>query len=244
MSTTERTPETHAGDPERLDGDPWHAREAAAAVAALGSDAERGLTQAEAAERLARDGPNEITGEKPPSVWAIALAQLRDPMNLMLVAVTVVSFVIGEVSTGVIVAFLILLNVVLGTRQELKARASVDALSKMQVPQTRVLRTGQLVQVPAIDVVPGDIVQVEAGDIVPADGRIMRSATLETQEAALTGESAPIAKDAAVVPRRGCAARRPHEHAVPEHVGDARDRRRWSSPRPAWRPRWARSPRC
>ena len=111
-------------------------------MAALGSDADNGLTQAQAAERLARYGPNEITGEAPPSVWAIALVQLREPMNIMLVAVTVVSFIIGEVPTGVLVAFLILLNLVLGTRQELKARASVDALSKMQVPQTRVLRTG------------------------------------------------------------------------------------------------------
>ena len=93
-----------------------------------------------------------------------------------------------------------MLNVVLGTRQELAARASVDALSKMQVPQTRVVRGGEVLLVPAIDVVPGDVVQVEAGDIVPADGRIVRSATLETQEAALTGESAPIAKQADALP--------------------------------------------
>ena len=106
------------------------------------------------------------------------------------------SFVIGEVSTGVIVGLLILLNVVLGSRQELKARASIDALANLQVPQAKVVRDGTLALVPAVDLVPGDIVQVEAGDIVPADGRIVRSATLETQEAALTGESAPIPKDA------------------------------------------------
>jgi Ca2+-transporting ATPase len=133
-------------------------------------------------------------------VWAVALGQLRDPMNIMLVAVTVVSLLIGEVSTGLLVAGLVLLNVVLGTNQELKARASVDALSKLQVPQTRVLRDGQVSLFPAVDVVPGDVVLVEAGDIVPADGRIVLSATLETQEAALTGESAPVSKDAAVLP--------------------------------------------
>ena len=88
-----------------------------------------------------------------------------------------------------------MLNVALGTRQELTARASVDALAKMQVPQARVVRDGAVALSPATEVVPGDIVQVEAGDIVPADGRIVRSATLEAQEAALTGESAPIAKD-------------------------------------------------
>ena len=179
---------------------PPYARDASEVVTSMGSDATGGLTATEAAERLSTHGPNQITGEKPPSMWAIALQQLRDPMNLMLVAVTVVSFAIGEISTGVIVGLLILLNVVLGTRQELKARASVDALSKMQVPQSRVLRDGEIALVPAVDVVPGDIVQLEAGDIVPADGRITHSATLEAQEAALTGESAPVAKDAGVLP--------------------------------------------
>src|SRR6476620_12097384 len=94
---------------------------------------------------------------------------------------------------------LVLLNVVLGSRQELKARASVDALSNLQVPQAKVVRGGGLVLVPAVEVVPGDLVQLEAGDIVPADGRIVRSATLEAQEAALTGESAPVSKDSAVL---------------------------------------------
>ncbi len=189
-------------EPGGTSGDaPPYARDADGVVAALGSNATDGLTGAEAAARLARCGANEITGEQPPSVWAVALAQLRDPMNLMLVAVTVVSLVIGEVSTAVIVGLLIVLNIVLGSRQELKARASVDALSKMQVPQAKVVRDGSVVLVPALDVVPGDLVQVEAGDIVPADGRIVRSATLETQEAALTGESAPVAKDAEALDR-------------------------------------------
>jgi Ca2+-transporting ATPase len=133
-------------------------------------------------------------------VWAVALGQFRNPMNIMLVAVVVVSFAIGETATGIVVALLILLNVVLGSRQELKARASVTALSSLQVPQAKVVRDGTLASIPAADVVPGDLVQVEAGDIVPADGRIVRSATLETQEAALTGESAPVGKDAGVLP--------------------------------------------
>ncbi|HEY6426915.1 MAG TPA: cation-transporting P-type ATPase [Acidimicrobiales bacterium] len=174
----------------------WFAQDADAVVAELGSDAERGLTGAEAAGRLGRYGPNEIAKEKPPSVWAVAFGQVRDPMNIMLIAVTVVSLAISQFSTAVIVAFLVLLNVVLGSRQELKARASVDALSQMQVPQAKVVRDGQLALGPASTLVPGDIVQLEAGDIVPADGRIVRSATLETQEAALTGESAPVGKDA------------------------------------------------
>src|SRR6185295_14445787 len=94
---------------------------------------------------------------------------------------------------------LILLNLVLGTRQELQARASIDALANLQVPQARVVRDGTVALVPSTEVVPGDLVRIEAGDIVPADGRIVRSATLETQEAALTGESAPVAKDSSVL---------------------------------------------
>ncbi len=169
-------------------------------VAAVATDLARGLTSGDAATRLARYGPNEIAKEKPPSVWAVALTQLRDPMNIMLIAVIVISLVIVQFSTAVLVGFLVLVNVILGSRQELKARASVDALSKMQVPQAKVVRDGELALVPAVDLVPGDVVQLEAGDIVPADGRIVRAATLETQEAALTGESAPVSKDASTLP--------------------------------------------
>jgi len=194
-TSTVQQPQPDAG----AQREPWFAQDAGRVVAAMDSDAERGLSVAEATARLSRYGPNQIAREKPPSVWAVALQQLRDPMNIMLVAVVVVSLLIGEVSTGIVVGLLILLNVVLGARQELKARASVDALSKMQVPQAKVLRDGEIALVPAIDLVPGDIVQLEAGDLVPADGRIIRSATLETQEAALTGESAPVAKDAGVL---------------------------------------------
>lgn len=174
-----------AGSPEEARA--WFSEPAADVAAALGSDTENGLTVGEADARLTKYGKNTITAEKPPSVWLIALGQLREPMNLMLVAVVVVSVAIGQVSTGLIVALLIVLNVVLGSRQELKARASVDALSNLQVPQAKVVRDGTLQMIDAPDVVPGDIVTLEAGDLVPADGRILRSATVEVQEAALTG---------------------------------------------------------
>jgi Ca2+-transporting ATPase len=179
-----------------LEQQPWFAQPASAVVATLQSDAERGLGHEEAATRLNRYGPNSIAGEKQPPAWRVALQQLRDPMNIMLVIVVAVSILLGEWSTALIVGLLVLLNVVLGARQELKARASVDALAKMQVPEARVVRSGTLVILPAAELVPGDIVHLEAGDLVPADGRILRSATCETQEASLTGESAPVAKDA------------------------------------------------
>ncbi|NLV78445.1 MAG: cation-transporting P-type ATPase [Rhodococcus sp.] len=174
---------------------PWHAMTPDEVAAALDVHPRSGLTGGEVASRRDRYGVNMIVAEPAPSVWAVALVQLTDPMNLMLVVVGVVGLVIGQIPVALTVAGLAALNVVLGTRQEMKARASVDALAKMQVPHARVLRDGTLVEIDATELVPGDVVSLEAGDLVPADGRILTSATLETQEAALTGESAPVAKD-------------------------------------------------
>ena len=188
-----------ASDTRATESVAWHALSAKEVAEKLGTDLEAGLSASEAADRLQRYGPNALQKEAKASVWEVALGQVRDPMNIMLLAVAVVSLLIGEWSTGILVAFLVALNVVLGTRQELKARASVEALAEMQIPQARVMRDGQLVGVAATDVVPGDLVAVESGDIVVADGRIVRSTNLETQEAALTGESAPIPKGAETV---------------------------------------------
>ena len=106
------------------------------------------------------------------------------------------------------------------------------------------MRDGHVAPVPASEIVPGDVVQVEAGDIVPADGRIVRSATLEAQEAALTGESAPVAKDAGALAGDDVALGDRTEHALPEHVRHARDRDDGRHGDRACRPRWARSRRC
>lgn len=178
----------------------WYGRDPAEVTRAFETDLENGLTTAEATSRLERYGRNELPKEQPPSRWQIAWAQFVDPMNIMLAVVAVASIVIGEVSTGIFVGLLVLLNVILGANQELKARASVEALEELQVPNARVIRDGSVANIAAVELVPGDIVMVEAGDLVPADGRIAGSATLETQEAALTGESAPVAKDAATLP--------------------------------------------
>ncbi|MDE0572790.1 cation-transporting P-type ATPase [Demequina sp. B12] len=155
-----------------------------------------GLTASDARERLERYGPNALTAAPPPTIWQLALRQLADPMNIMLIAVAIVSMAIAQWSTGVLVAALVVFNVWSGASQERKAQASVDALATMQIPHVRVNRGGAVVEVPATEIVPGDVVELEAGDIVPADARILRATTLETQEAALTGESAPIEKHA------------------------------------------------
>lgn len=173
----------------------WHAMEPTAAARDLEVDPTVGLSSEEAARRLARVGPNELPSAPSPTWWHAAAHQLADPMNVMLVVVAVVSLFIGESGTGVGITALILLNVVMGANQEMKARASVDALADLQVPDARVRRDGTVRQMPATEVVPGDIVLLEAGDLVPADGRIIRCATLEVQEASLTGESVPVSKE-------------------------------------------------
>src|SRR3974390_2712152 len=121
-------------------------------------------------------------------------------MNIMLLLVVAASFAIVQIATAVVVLGLVTFNVVMGSVQELKARARVGALAQLQVPRAGVRRSGQVEQIESPRLVPGDIVLLEAGDVVPADGRIVSSATLEVQEAALTGESAPVAKDAETLP--------------------------------------------
>ncbi|MET0812277.1 MAG: cation-translocating P-type ATPase [Microbacterium sp.] len=180
--------------PDSTTGTAWWSLDPSEVGEELRTDTDRGLTSAEAAQRLAASGPNALVSAPQPSAIKIALMQLAELMTLMLIAVAVVSLLIGQVSTAIIVGLLVAFNVVQGTRQELKARRSVDALAKLQTPQARVLRDGSIELVDATALVPGDIVDLEAGDLVPADGRIVRSATLETQESALTGESLPIEK--------------------------------------------------
>jgi Ca2+-transporting ATPase len=184
----------------QADGErPWHSRTAADVAAALEVDPDRGLDNDAVQQRLRKYGPNELPKEPPPSVWVVARAQLSNPMNIMLIIVAVASFAIGQIPTGLVVTALVTFNVVMGSNQELKARASVEALAQLQVPRARVRRGGRVDDVESTGLVPGDVVLLEAGDVVPADGRILSSATLELQEAALTGESAPVAKDGATV---------------------------------------------
>ena len=173
----------------------WYALSAAEVATRLGTDPDRGLDADEVGRRRAQYGPNELATEPPPSVWSVARGQLSNPMNIMLLIVSVASFVIGQVATGVFVLGLVSFNVIMGSSQELKARASVEALSQLQVPHARVRRSGSVEEIDSRELVPGDVVLLEAGDLVPADGRLISAATVEVQEAALTGESAPVPKD-------------------------------------------------
>jgi P-type Ca2+ transporter type 2C len=154
-----------------------------------------GLSAAEVTARRGRYGPNKLAEEAKEPAWKAFLRQYRDLMQLVLVGAAVVSIVaIQDVSTGLLVLGLTVLNAVMGLHQEGKAAESVAALRQMLIMTANVRRDGERVQVPAEELVPGDIVGFEAGDKVPADGRVIVAATLEIEEAGLTGESTPVAK--------------------------------------------------
>jgi Ca2+-transporting ATPase len=177
-------------------GGNWYARSPDEVAAALKVDPATGLAAARAAELLAANGPNALPEEKPKPGWRRFLEQYRSYMQIILVAAAVVSLVIKEWSTGVLLVLLTVLNAVVGMRQEGKAESAMNALKSMMKATARVRRDGTESEIPAEQVVVGDVVLISAGDEVPADGRIIEASALQIDESALTGESVPAAKDA------------------------------------------------
>lgn len=155
-----------------------------------------GLSTEDAAARLEKHGRNEFQEGKKKTKLQMFIEQLKDPMIYILMVATALSAVLGEWADAVIIVAVILLNAVIGMVQEAKAEASLEALKKMSSPMALVRRNGQLVEVPSPEIVPGDIVILEAGRVVPADIRLLETVSLKIEEAALTGESVPVEKDA------------------------------------------------
>ena len=163
-----------------------------------------GLSEEQAEERLERYGENKLAEAKKTTVLQRFFQQLKDPMLLILLAAAAVSAVTnalsGESFTEVfIILVVVLLNVVLGVIQESKAEAAIEALQSMTAAKCKVLRGGELKVIESSRLVPGDVVVLEAGDAVPADGRLLESASLKIEEAALTGESVPVNKAVEVI---------------------------------------------
>ena len=202
----------------------WHTLSADWVLRAEQVDGQRGLSSAEVALRAQRFGPNRFATGQVESRWHAFIRQYADPMQIVLLVAGIVSlYPLKELETGIVLVFLTLFNAVLGLQQEGKAAAAVAALQKMMIVKARVLRDGELEQIPAEQLVPGDVVSIEAGDIVPADGRLLRAATLEVAESALTGESLPVSKGR---PGGGSRhpARGPDRHGLHEHQRDPRRR--------------------
>ena len=160
---------------------------------------DKGLSPADASERLSSHGPNKLAEGKKESLLHKFLGEISDPMIIILIAAAIVSgitaFYSGESFADVIIIMaVVVINAVLGVVQESKAEAAIEALQKIAASTSKVIRGGQRVTVRSEEIVPGDIVILEAGDAVPADMRIIECASLKIEEAALTGESVPVSK--------------------------------------------------
>ena len=165
----------------------------------LDTDPDQGLTQGEGARRLAGYGENKLEKAKPPGLFRQVLAQLRDPMILVLLAAAALSFFAGggqDWLDTAIILLIVVFNTVISVSQEDNARKALEALEKLAAPRARVLREGVERRLESTHLVPGDILLLEAGDYVPADGRILWAAGFQTDESAMTGESLPVHKRA------------------------------------------------
>ena len=174
-------------------------------VEGLGTSVDDGLASTRAAELLTECGPNKLDEEEKTPLWKRFFEQMADPMVIMLIAAAVISALTGMVkgepdfADVIIIMFVVVVNSVLGVVQEAKSEEALEALQEMSAAQSKVMRDGKLVHLPSSELVRGDVIVLEAGDSVPADCRVIESASMKIEEAALTGESVPVEKHADVL---------------------------------------------
>ncbi len=174
--------------------------EPASLAAALDTDARTGLSAAEATDRLARFGPNELLERDRKPTWRLFVEQFTNTMIIVLMIAAAITAAIGDVKDTVVIMAIVVLNGVIGFIQEFRAERAMAALKQMTSPSARVLRDGEIAVITAGELVPGDVVRLETGDIVAADLRLIESIALRIDEAALTGESEPASKMVAALP--------------------------------------------
>lgn len=188
----------------------WHDKAITDVFSSLKSRIQ-GLTTEEAAHRFDEVGPNEIKQEKKISPWALLLDQFKSILVIILLVAVVLSVIIGlinhqpgaglpeEITDALVILAIVVAVVILGFIEEFRSEKALDALKKMAAPTATVLRDGIEREIPARELVPGDVLVLSTGDRIPADARIIESANLNTQEAALTGESTPVEKTTDIV---------------------------------------------
>ena len=159
-----------------------------------------GLSNAQAADRLKKYGPNALVEGKKKSVLQVFLEQFKDLLVVILIVAAIISMLSGQGESTIVIFAVLILNAVLGTVQYFKAEKSLESLKAMSSPTAKVLRGGAKVEVPSKEVVPGDIVFLEAGDLVVADGRVIENFSLKVNESSLTGESEGVEKTEEVIP--------------------------------------------
>lgn len=177
----------------------WYDQSVDAVLRGLKASSEKGLSSDEARRRLSRYGLNTLEAAHEVSVVKVFLKQFSSPVVWILIAALAISFFVKEWADFGVIAVIILLNAALGTFQEYRAERAIDALKKLTSLKAKVLRDGDVREIPAEEVVPGDIVLLETGDKVPADARLVEIVNLATQEASLTGESTPVQKTVATL---------------------------------------------
>ena len=192
MSRFPETPLASVQPPARY----WHGDTALSAIAALGGDVQRGLAVTEAARRLEQYGPNLLQQGSQRGPWHILIDQFADFMILVLIAAAVLSGVVGDMADTLAIIAILLLNAVIGFTQEYRAEKAMAALQQIAAPTAAVIRDGNRMVIAARELVPGDMVLLEAGNMVPADLRLVEAVRMRVEEAALTGESVPVDKDA------------------------------------------------
>ena len=177
----------------------WHAMPAEAVVTALSTDVIRGLSDEDAVRRQRHEGFNELPEAPPASPLKLFLSQFTSGIIWVLIAAALISGLLKDwIDTAAILA-IVFLNGLFGFAQEFRAERSLAALRKLSVATARVIRDGQLLSIPARELVRGDLLLFEAGDHIPADARLIYATNFQTQEASLTGESTPVGKDAHIV---------------------------------------------
>lgn len=177
---------------------PYHTLPASEVLLRLGSQPQ-GLKAAEAVVRLEKWGKNELQGGKKKTLFTMFIHQFQDLMIIVLLGAAAVAALMGEHTDAVIIAAVVLINAVLGVTQESKAEKALAALQRMSAPYAKVRRDGNVTLLKTEDLAPGDIVLVDAGDYIPADIRLLETASLKVEEAALTGESVPVDKNTAPI---------------------------------------------
>ena len=177
----------------------WHLQSIESSIETLRTQPETGLSQEEVQARLAQYGPNELVEKGGRTPLKIFWEQITATMVLILIAAAVIAGLLGDYKNTIAITAIVILYSILGFVQEYRAEQAIAALKKLSVPNVRVLRDGKLQEVSARDMVPGDILQLEAGNVLPADVRLLEAVNLRIQEAALTGESEPVAKQTAAL---------------------------------------------
>ena len=181
----------------------WHSLSESEVLEKL-KTSDYGLSDEEVRSRQKNYGYNELSKKKSKSIFKLALYELKDPMIIILILASILSFFLDEFVEGYVILFIVFINTIISVVQQKKAEASIEALKSISAPTAHVIRNNSEIIIPASELVIGDIVILEAGSVVPADIRLIESANLKIQESALTGETVPVEKDADEILKEDC----------------------------------------